>query len=59
MKVVFILIIYMSANSGHGGPVVIDNIESRESCELLASQIKKTWPVTAGSSECYPVKRSN
>lgn len=52
MKIVFILIAYMT-NSDY---IKIENLESREACELLASQMDDSIP---GYMEgwCFPVKR--
>lgn len=55
MKVAFILIVYMSSTYT-GGPLMIDNLESREACELLKTQITERWP-RLSSGECFPVKR--
>ena len=49
---VWVLVLYMSTYQT-GGPAVIDNIASKEQCEILVNEIK----ATGNRAKCYVVEK--
>lgn len=60
--VVWILVMYIGWVKA-GGPIVIDNIDSKQNCEAVAQQIKMTYTldkhdvIHAGKHRCIAVRK--
>lgn len=60
--VVWILVMYIGWVKA-GGPIVIDNIDSKQNCEAAAQQIKMTYAldkddvIYAGKHRCIAVRK--
>lgn len=54
--VVWILVVYLSGYKA-GGPMLVDDIATKESCEAAAKVIATKFPDRFGGAACIPVRK--